>query len=44
MVYADANILIRYIVNDDEEMAGKAESLPHTALLEKRRFFPLIGS
>ena len=26
MVYADANILIRYIVNDDEEMASKAES------------------
>lgn len=24
MVYADANILIRYIVNDDEVMAGRA--------------------
>ena len=26
MLYADANIIIRYIVNDDDEMAGKAES------------------
>ncbi len=26
MVYADANILIRYIVNDDKEMADKAET------------------
>ena len=25
MVYADANILVRYIVNDDEAMAGRAE-------------------
>lgn len=25
MVYADANILVRYIVNDDEEMANRAE-------------------
>lgn len=26
MLYADANIIIRYIINDDEEMAAKAES------------------
>ncbi len=26
MLYADANIIIRYIMNDDEEMATKAES------------------
>ena len=25
MVYADANILVRYIVNDDEDMASSAE-------------------
>ena len=25
MVYADANILVRYIINDDEEMASRAE-------------------
>ena len=25
MVYADANILVRYIVNDDEAMASRAE-------------------
>lgn len=25
MVYADANILVRYIVNDDEDMANRAE-------------------
>lgn len=26
MVYADANILVRYIINDDAEMADKAEA------------------
>ncbi len=26
MVYADANILVRYIINDDETMANKAEA------------------
>lgn len=26
MVYADANILVRYIINDDAEMAAKAET------------------
>jgi predicted nucleic-acid-binding protein len=25
MVYADANIIVRYIINDDETMAAKAE-------------------
>lgn len=25
MVYADANIIVRYIINDDAEMAAKAE-------------------
>ena len=33
MVYADANILIRYIVNDDEEMASKAESAINSGTL-----------
>ena len=27
MVYADANIIVRYIINDDETMANKAESV-----------------
>ncbi len=26
MVYADANIIVRYIVNDNEDMAAKAET------------------
>ena len=33
MVYADANIIIRYIINDDETMAQKAEEAINTRTL-----------
>ena len=33
MVYADANILVRYIINDDEAMANKAEEFINSKTL-----------
>ncbi len=33
MVYADANILVRYIINDDEIMAEKAEQAINSCIL-----------
>lgn len=33
MVYADANIIVRYIINDDETMAAKAEEAINTKKL-----------
>ena len=33
MVYADANILVRYVVNDDEVMATRAEEAIDSGLL-----------